>query len=102
ITGVEHLITHFPTRRSSDLVKYGKKFISLPKGQDPLDTTLNQAIELIEERERADAPIATYDSKPVQKGVGRFDPYIKWNNIFIKDRKSTRLNSSHVKISYAV
>ena len=73
--------------RFGPYVKYGKKFISLPKGQDPLDTTLNQAIELIEERERADAPIATYDSKPVQKGVGRFGPYIKWNNIFINVNK---------------
>lgn len=73
--------------RFGPYVKFGKKFISLPKGQDPLDTTLEQAIELIDERERADAPIATYDSKPVQKGVGRFGPYIKWNNLFINVNK---------------
>ena len=73
--------------RYGPYVRFGKKFISLPKGQDPLDTTLEQAIELIDERERADAPIATYDSMPVQKGVGRFGPYLKWNNIFINVNK---------------
>lgn len=73
--------------RYGPYVRFGKKFISLPKGQDPLDTTLEQAIELIVERERADAPIATYDSMPVQKGVGRFGPYLKWNNIFINVNK---------------
>lgn len=73
--------------RYGPYVRFGKKFISLPKGQDPLDTNLEQAIELIDERERADAPIATYDSMPVQKGVGRFGPYLKWNNIFINVNK---------------
>ncbi|MGK0254521.1 MAG: DNA topoisomerase-1, partial [Mariniflexile sp.] len=31
----------------------------------------------------ADAPIYIYKKLPVQKGKGRFGPFIKWNNIFI-------------------
>src|SRR5207249_12295698 len=30
------------------------------------------------------------------------DPVGKWNTLGMRDRKSTRLNSSHVSISYAV
>ena len=38
---------------------------------------------MIEEKRKADAPIAEYENLPVQKGVGRFGPFIKWNNMFI-------------------
>ena len=40
-------------------------------------------MELIEAKKEADAPIAEYENLPVQKGVGRFGPFIKWNSIFI-------------------
>ena len=40
------------------------------------------AKELIEEKKKADAPIYMYEDLPVQKGVGRFGPFIKWNNMF--------------------
>lgn len=68
-------------------MRFGKTFISLPKGEEPLDVNLNRAIELIKEKQKADAPIATYDSLPVQKGVGRFGPFIKWNGMFINVNK---------------
>src|SRR5690606_37798920 len=32
---------------------------------------------------KAEAPIATYQDKPVTKGKGRFGPYLKWNEMFI-------------------
>lgn len=73
--------------RFGPYVRYGKKFISLPKGMDPLDVSMETAKELIEEKKKADAPIASYDSKPVQKGVGRFGPFIKWDNMFINVNK---------------
>ena len=62
-------------------------FISLPKGEDPLDVTLERAKELIGEKQQADAPIGIYKNEPVQKGVGRFGPFIKWNGIFINVSK---------------
>lgn len=69
--------------RFGPYVKFGKKFVSLPAGTNPLDVELDFAIELIKEKQKADAPIYTYKSLPVQKGKGRFGPFIKWNNMFI-------------------
>lgn len=73
--------------RFGPYVRFGKTFISLPKGEDPLDVTLDRAIALIKEKEQADAPIGFYDDQPVQKGVGRFGPFIKWNGMFINVSK---------------
>lgn len=73
--------------RFGPYVKFGKKFVSLPKGVDPLSVELDDAIELIKEKEKADAPIYMYKELPVQKGKGRFGPFIKWNNMFINVNK---------------
>ncbi len=73
--------------RFGPYVRFGKQFISLPKGEDPIDVTMERAQELINEKAQADAPIATYKNEPVQKGVGRFGPFLKWNGIFINVSK---------------
>lgn len=73
--------------RFGPYVRFGKMFISLPKGEEPLDVTLDRAKELIDEKAQADAPIAHYREEPVQKGTGRFGPFIKWNGIFINVSK---------------
>ncbi len=73
--------------RYGPYVRHGKTFISLPKGKNPLTTTLDEAIEYIKEKRIADAPIATYEEFPVTKGVGRFGPFIKWNGWFINVSK---------------
>ena len=64
-------------------VKFGEQFISIPRGEDPLEVDMDRAIELIKEKQLADAPIAHYDGKPVTKGKGRFGPYLKWEGLFI-------------------
>jgi DNA topoisomerase-1 len=74
--------------RFGPYVRFGKSYISIPKGIDPLEVTLEQAIEWVEEKLAADAPIATYENKPVQKGKGRFGPYLKWNSIFVNIPKA--------------
>ncbi len=73
--------------RFGPYVRFGKTFISLPKGMDPLDVDMAFAKKLIEEKKKADAPIYMYEDLPVQKGVGRFGPFIKWNNMFINVNK---------------
>lgn len=73
--------------RFGPYVKFGKTFVSLPKGRDPLDVDFDEAVELIKEKQKADAPIYTYEELPVQKGVGRFGPFIKWNGMFINVNK---------------
>ena len=73
--------------RFGPYVKFGKTYVSLPKGVDPLSVELDDAIVLIKEKQKADAPIYMYQDLPVQKGKGRFGPFIKWNNMFINVNK---------------
>ncbi len=73
--------------RFGPYVKFGVKYISLSKGENPMEVDMERAEELIDAKEKADAPIAEYEGLPVQKGVGRFGPFIKWNSIFINVNK---------------
>ncbi|MFM2265878.1 MAG: hypothetical protein RLZ77_1298 [Bacteroidota bacterium] len=73
--------------RFGPYVKFGSQFISLPRGEDPMNVSLARAQELIDEKAKADAPIGMYQNEPVQKGVGRFGPFIKWNGMFINVNK---------------
>lgn len=69
--------------RFGPYVKWGEQFISLPKGKDPLEVELEEAIAIIKNHQQANAPVAQYEGLPVTKGKGRFGPFIKWNDIFI-------------------
>lgn len=73
--------------RYGPYVRWGKQFISLPATLDPLDVDMAVATELIEAKKQADAPIYVYENLPVQKGKGRFGPFIKWNEMFINVSK---------------
>ncbi|SNR78615.1 type I DNA topoisomerase [Lutibacter flavus] len=73
--------------RFGPYIKYDTMFVSIPKDDNPMSIDVNRAIELIQEKQRADAPIGEYENLPIQKGVGRFGPFIKWNNIFINVNK---------------
>jgi DNA topoisomerase-1 len=69
--------------RFGPYVKWGEEFISLPKGTDLGTVDLETAIKHIKQKQIADAPVGTYDNKPITKGTGRFGPYIKWDGMFI-------------------
>jgi DNA topoisomerase-1 len=69
--------------RFGPYIKLGEQFISIPKGEDLHEMELPRAIELLHEKQKADAPIAHYNELPVTKGKGRFGPFIKWNGIYI-------------------
>ncbi len=69
--------------RFGPYVKFGDQFVSIPRGEEPGNVDLERAIELIRAKRIEDAPVATYDTKPVTKGKGRFGPFIKWNDMFI-------------------
>ena len=73
--------------RYGPYVRFGKKFISLDKGESAFEVDMDRAIELIKAKQKADAPIAKYESHDVTKGVGRFGPFIKWNGMFINVNK---------------
>ncbi|MCT2564350.1 type I DNA topoisomerase [Chryseobacterium herbae] len=69
--------------RFGPYVKWGETFISIPKGEDPLSISQARAEEIINEKKKADAPIASYKGDPVTKGTGRFGPFIKYKDLFI-------------------
>jgi len=69
--------------RFGPYVKWGEQFISLPKGEDPLAVDHERAIEIIKEKQAADAPVGFYEGVPITKGKGRFGPFIKWGELYI-------------------
>jgi DNA topoisomerase-1 len=69
--------------RFGPYVKWGDEFVSIPKGTDLALVDLDRAIEYVKQKQIADAPVGTYDQKPITKGTGRFGPYIKWDGMFI-------------------
>lgn len=69
--------------RFGPYVKWGEAYISIPRTEDPLKVDMDRAVELISEKELADAPIAHSHGKPITKGKGRFGPFIKHGDLFI-------------------
>jgi len=69
--------------RYGPYVRHGEKFVSIPRGEDPLSVSLERAIELIRQKQKEDAPVASYKGQPITKGKGRFGPFLKWNDIYV-------------------
>ncbi len=69
--------------RFGPYVKWGDEFVSIPKGTDLATVDFDRAIQYVKEKQIADAPVGTYDQKPITKGKGRFGPYIKYDGMFI-------------------
>lgn len=73
--------------RFGPYIRFDGMFVSLDKGENPMSVTIERAKRLIEDKKNADAPVGYFDELPIQKGVGRFGPYIKWNSMFISVSK---------------
>lgn len=69
--------------RYGPYVKYGAQFISLPKGEDPFDVSMDRAIELIQMKKLADKPVGHFEGQPITKGKGRFGPFLKWADLYV-------------------
>src|SRR5690606_41162264 len=91
----------FHTRRSSDLdlsQESTRSQYELFKRYDTFGEAEYRAL-----KERCDAVGIEFMSTPFDHGAAEFlDELVEVHKISSRDRKSTRLNSSHVKISYAV
>src|SRR5690606_40610265 len=92
----------FPTRRSSDLHRYWEALFRyvvrvLKDENDTADVLQDTFFKIWEQRERLQhvESVKAYLFTVARNGALRFIALQQ------KDRKSTRLNSSHVKISYA-
>ena len=73
--------------RFGPYIKHKGIFVSLPKGIIASEVNLDTAIDLIEKKLKADAPIYTFNELPVTKGIGRFGPFLKWSGLFINVNK---------------
>lgn len=64
--------------RYGPYVRYGDKFASLGKDDDPYTITLERALELIEDKRRADAArhIKDFPDSPIRVLNGRYGPYV--------------------------
>lgn len=69
--------------RFGPYVKHGDAFISIPRGEDPLELTDERAQDIIDAKLHEDRPIATYKGQPVTRGKGRFGPFLKWEGTFV-------------------
>ncbi|MDX1942649.1 MAG: type I DNA topoisomerase [Saprospiraceae bacterium] len=93
--------------RFGPYVKFGEKFISIPRGEDPLSISRERAIELVEQKLKEDAPVGTYKGEPIIKGKGRFGPFIKWQDYFVNvpkryDFDNLKLEDMHALIEAKV
>src|SRR5699024_12024471 len=92
----------FPTRRSSDLVKGVRVFIPASQSGLPREADMSQ---LIKQKVRLHITEVNRARRRVVgsiKAVQQEERAAAAAEVWAKDRKSTRLNSSHVSISYAV
>lgn len=65
--------------RFGPYVQHAGKFVSIPKGEEPLDVTLERAVELILAKREAEAKslLRTFAEEPeLEVRAGRFGPYI--------------------------
>ena len=65
---------------------------------------MNRAIELIVEKQKADAPIGEYKGLPISKGKGRFGPFLKWDKLYVNvpkkyDFDNITINQAHELIA---
>jgi DNA topoisomerase-1 len=77
------------TGRYGPYVKYDDKYVSIPKGEDFNNLSLERALELIKAKLKEDEPLGSYQDKPITKGKGRFGPFVKWNGLFCSITKGS-------------
>jgi len=83
--------------RFGPYLKYGSKNLSLQKTVDPFKLTFAEACALIEDKEKADAPIGKFEGFPITKGKGKYGPFIKWNGLFVNVPKKYDFDSLSIE-----
>jgi DNA topoisomerase-1 len=88
--------------RFGPYVRYGDKFVSLKKEDDPYTVTLERALELIEEKKKFDAEreIQVFEEEGIKVLNGRYGPYVtngERNARVPKDREPKSLTLEECK-----
>jgi DNA topoisomerase-1 len=73
--------------RFGPYVKYGRKYVSIPSGEDPHTITLDRALELIEEKKPRVLGMSD-DGEQMTIGSGRFGPYVQYGDKFVSIPKN--------------
>jgi DNA topoisomerase-1 len=68
--------------RFGPYLKFGSTNISIPKGENPLEITMERAIELIK-MPKLPVNLGKYENEEIVVAAGRFGPYIKFGSVFV-------------------
>jgi DNA topoisomerase-1 len=85
--------------RFGPYVKYGRKYVSIPGGEDPHTITLERALELIEEKKPRVLGMSD-DGEQMTIGSGRFGPYVQYGDKFVsipKNEDPATLNAERAR-----
>ena len=83
------------TGRFGPYIMHNKKFVSIPKGEDPMEISLERAIELILSKRESEekSHLKTFDEEPeLEIRAGRFGPYIAYKG---KNYKIPKAQAEH-------
>jgi len=70
------------TGRFGPYLKFGSTNISIPKGENPLEITMERAVELIK-MPKLPLNLGKYENEDIVVGAGRFGPYVKFGSVFV-------------------
>ncbi len=86
------------TGRFGPYVRYNNAFVSIPKGEDPLEITMDRCIELIRSKQQKDADraprlLGQLDGKDIFVTAGRYGPYLKYDDKNVTLAKGTDIHT---------
>ncbi len=84
--------------RFGPYIRYNNAFVSIPKGEDPLEITIDRCVELIKEKQQKDADraprlLGQLDGKDIFVTAGRFGPYLKYDGKNVTLAKGTDIQT---------
>jgi len=85
--------------RFGPYVMHNKKYVSIPKGEDPMAITLDDAVELIKQKREADKKrhLKAFDEDPKMEVMdGRYGPYIAYDGKNYRLTKEQRARATEL------
>ena len=89
------------TGRFGPYVRHAGKFVSIPKGEDPLDISFERAVELIQEKRDSEekSHLKSFDEEPeMEVRTGRYGPYIVYKGKNYRIPKNKAANAADLTL----